>query len=148
MTSNPNTSSVAETSISEKELFSEFVRFGYNHSDPFTSEVGATQYPLDNLMGHAGITGVSDGLVYWIGKLTECEDPANEMERIADLVSDFLQEIREVCGTYRRLQSRRSVECDDESGVLMDDKPRYEPRPANWPGSDEGVASNMTGELI
>ncbi|MDN2580874.1 hypothetical protein [Aquibium sp. ELW1220] len=148
MTFDPNTSSVAEASISEKELFSEFVRFGYNHSDPFSSEVGATQYPLDNLMGQAGFTDVSDNLIYWIGSLTECEDPADEMESMVDLVSDFLQELKEVAGTFRRLQSRRSVECDDESDVWMDDEPRYELRPANWPNSDEGVGSNMTRELI
>lgn len=148
MTFNPNTSSVAEASISEKELFSEFAEYGFNYFDPFTGESSGAQLPLEWLSSQAGYTDVAEALELWAYSLHDSKEPLEVMSWMLESLGVFLQDLRETRNHYERLQSLRAVRHGADGDEDCDDEPRYIPRPTNWPGTDEGVGSNMTGELI
>ena len=122
-------------SISERELFAEFVKHGYIHCDPFTGAPSATINPMEALDAQASYLDYSDALLDWAQGLLECDDPLEEMTIAIENLGVFLQELREVRGNYSRLRDMRAHDDDGPKG--------YTPRPADWPGSSD-FWSNIT----
>ncbi len=131
------TATANDGTISERELFAEFVKYGYVHCDPFTGE-GVMVSPVEALESHSGYHAISEALNDWAEGLSDGDDPEAEMDECLDTLSGFVKQLREVLNNYRLLQAHRVV--DDESIEYC-----YTPRPANWPGSNE-FWSNITPE--
>jgi len=136
-----NTSSPATSAtITEQELFREFLRFGYGHFDPFTGAPVVVITPRDFLADGGGYETLRYAFEGWIEELEESDNPADEMECMIDELTYRLDNLKEVRSRYDELQKHRAVESEEH------DDARYTPRPASWPGSSEFWTNADLGE--
>lgn len=124
-------------SVSERELFAEFVQHGYIHCHPFTGAPWGAINPLEALDAQVGDNDYSDALSDWAARLPESDDPGKEMDTAIDDLALFLQELREIRNKYSELRQWRAYDDDGPTG--------YMPRPADWPGSSDFPSSVTPG---